>query len=573
MKWFLLALTILILKTSALSLDREAFIFTKYNLDIQIDPEQQRLEVRGSIVVRNDSDMPQKNIPLQISSSLNWISIRIAGKAADFIAQPYTSDIDHTGGLSEAIMTLPQAVPPKGSIEMEVGYEGTIPLDATRLTSLRIPKRISEQSDWDEIGKKFTAVRGIGYVTWYPIATEAADLSDKDAVFETIARWKRREAQSEMYVNLHFTQENSDEAPRLLCGGQKTNQTTEQIGPAQLVTIACAYSPVRLAVPSFALGRYSALERPEIDIYYLAEHKAAAENYALAAELEVPFVTEWFGAPRLKAEVVELAGDRSSPFESEASLFTPLVSDDSTKYTLAVVHQLTHAAFLSPRLWIYEGLAHFAQAVAVENKSGRQAALDFIGVHLASIAAAEKSAMEKHDPNGEAAESLINTDAEEFYRSKAMYVWWMLRDLVGDQALKKSLAAYRPNEDKDPSYMPRLIQAQTKRDLEWFFDDWVYRDHGLPDFRVQSAYPRKLVSGGYMVTITVENLGNAGAEVPLILKMEGGEIRKLLEVHAKSKASIRIESATTPQEIILNDGIVPESDVSNNTYKIVLPQS
>jgi hypothetical protein len=121
--------------------------------------------------------------------------------------------------------------------------------------------------------------------------------------------------------------------------------------------------------------------------------------------------------------------------------------------------------------------------------------------------------------------------------------------------------------------MPRLIQAQTKRDLEWFFDDWVYRDHGLPDFRVQSAYPRKLVSGGYMVTITVENLGNAGAEVPLILKMEGGEIRKLLEVHAKSKASIRIESATTPQEIILNDGIVPESDVSNNTYKIVLPQS
>ena len=76
--------------------------------------------------------------------------------------------------------------------------------------------------------------------------------------------------------------------------------------------------------------------------------------------------------------------------------------------------------------------------------------------------------------------SLVNTTSEELYRSKAMYVWWMLRDMVGEAALKKALAAYRPEQDKEPSYMPRLIAAQTQRDLEWFFDDWVYRDRGLP---------------------------------------------------------------------------------------------
>jgi uncharacterized protein YfaS (alpha-2-macroglobulin family) len=87
---------------------------------------------------------------------------------------------------------------------------------------------------------------------------------------------------------------------------------------------------------------------------------------------------------------------------------------------------------------------------------------------------------------------------------------------------------------------------------------------------VESAYPRKLAAGGYLVTVTIENLGNAGAEVPIILKFEGGEIRKRLEVRAKSKASIRIETAATPQEVIVNDGSVPESDMSNNSYKIAI---
>ena len=103
----------------------------------------------------------------------------------------------------------------------------------------------------------------------------------------------------------------------------------------------------------------------------------------------------------------------------------------------------------------------------------------------------------------------MKTTSEELYRSKAMCVWWMLRDMVGDAALKKALATYRPEQDKEPSYMPRLIAAQTQRDLEWFFDDWVYRDRGLPDFKVESAFSRKTMAGPYLLTITLDNLGTA----------------------------------------------------------------
>jgi len=116
--------------------------------------------------------------------------------------------------------------------------------------------------------------------------------------------------------------------------------------------------------------------------------------------------------------------------------------------------------------------------------------------------------------------------------------------------------------------MPRLIQAQTQKDLEWFFDDWVYRDRGLPDFKVESAFTRKTLPEGYMVTITVSNLGTAGAEVPLTVKFAGGEVTKRLVVRGKSNGVIRVEVPKPPEEVVVNDGSVPESDMTNNVYKI-----
>jgi hypothetical protein len=342
---------------------------------------------------------------------------------------------------------------------------------------------------------------------------------------------------------------------------------------AQFLMTDCSFSPLGLTVPAIAMARYSVLSRPSITIDYLPEHKSGAESYALAAELTAPLVTEWFGGLLQKTEIVDLADPEAAPFESGSMLLTPLGSTDSTMYQLAAVHQLTHDAFFSPRPWIYEGLAHFAQALEREQLNGRQAALDFMARHRTAIADAEKTLAAAHNQNEPSKESLINTSSEEFYRSKAMYVWWMLRDMVGDTALKKALAAYHSDQDMESSYVQHLVEAQTHRDLEWFFDDWVYRDRGLPDFRVESAYPRAKVDSGYITTITIENLGDAGAEVPVTLRMEGGEVTKRLEVHAKSKAAVRIEAATAPLEVVVNDGSVPESDVSNNVFKVPSPDA
>jgi aminopeptidase N len=190
-----------------------------------------------------------------------------------------------------------------------------------------------------------------------------------------------------------------------------------------------------------------------------------------------------------------------------------------------------------------------------------------MGLHRSVFSEAEKQTATPRSGD-EASRSLVNTTSEELYRSKAMCVWWMLRDMLGDQALKKAIAAYRPEQDNSPSYMPKLIAAQTQRDLEWFFDDWVYRDRGLPDFKIASAFPRKTLTETYMVTITVDNLGTAGGEVPVTVKFAGGEITKRVEVRAKNKGVVRVEVPAAAVEVVVNDGSVPESDMTNNVFKI-----
>ena len=123
-------------------------------------------------------------------------------------------------------------------------------------------------------------------------------------------------------------------------------------------------------------------------------------------------------------------------------------------------------------------------------------------------------------------------------------MWWMLRDMVGDDALKEAIRNIAPrttDNDKDPKYVEQLIEAAAKRDLGWFFDDWVYHDRGLPDLRVQSVHPWKTEKGMQIITVTLENLGSAGAEVPFTIRFEGGEITTRLEVRAKSTATTRVE--------------------------------
>ncbi len=357
---------------SSHALDREAFTFTRYDLEVRVAPARQWLEAKGHITLRNDSAEPQRVATLQISSSLDWVSLRAGDQPVQVVTQSYTSDVDHTGSLSEALVTLPQLVAPGQTAELEIAYAGIIPADSTRLRRIGAPARLAARNDWDQIDESFTAVRGLGYVAWYPVALPAASFSEGNEVFDTIARWQQRHAASEMRMDFCVQHEvlTADAAWPILNGEERPSEPATATtpgsragAPGPSLCRRYRFSSLGSVAPAFAVGKYGVLDQPPVEVAYLPGQRATATDYAAAIPAVQPLVTDWFGPVHSKLRIVELDKPEAEPYESGAVLFAPLGTVERKSLEITLTHSLTHAAFDSPRRWIREGAAHFAQAL------------------------------------------------------------------------------------------------------------------------------------------------------------------------------------------------------------------
>ena len=618
----------------SLALDRTAFNFPAYDLEIHIDPHQHWLAVEGTLELRNISGKPQTEAALQISSSLRWLSVQHDGAAMEWLAQSYTSDIDHTGMLSEAIVKFDRPLAPGQSLRLTVRYAGTVTRDATRLERIGTPRQVALRSDWDQIGDNFTALRGAGFVAWYPVSTEAASLSAGNELFEALRDWRERQASAVMRVKLRVEaqsrpsepiagspgtpQEAQAEKARLTFvgngaaigqdSGGKEKETELDGSRTVLAQEFRGVEPVLVMLKDAA----STTDRPNVAAYYTAAHTSLARDYMAAVEAVILPLEEWFqpqlgrsgktagiGKAQSKVVLVELADPETLPYQTGSYSFMPLRAATRAAAEVAMARVVAEAMLDSRRAWVRDGLAGFAQALIRERQGGRKAALDYLGQFGSTLAEAEaqsvgaaakvNSASASADapqpqqaksglagePPATRAQPLVVTADEIYLRTKAAYVWWMLRDMVGDVKLQAALAAYRAAEDRDTGYVQRLIEQQfsPRRDLEQFFDDWVYRDRGLPQLRIVSALARKTLGEQTVTAVTVENLGEAGCEVPVIVRGGGIEARASLLVPGKGKAIMRVPLAATPTEVEVNDGSVPESSRERHVMQVGGPAS
>ena len=603
----LLALLLLAGAFNLYSLDRDAFTITSYRLNVQVDRASHVFAVTyGRLVLRNDSKVPQKNVSLQISSSLEWNDIGTDDDPLDcncfappkrklqWLGEPYTSDIDHTGVLSEAIVTLEKPVPPGGSVAIDVQYGGKITPDSTRLTRMGLPQDLALHSDWDQISETFTAVRGLGNVVWYPVSIDAVSMSEGNAVSDAIAVWKERHRNSDFFAYLGVTAPAKPPLPCIASNaangkgywtvGGETNDPNAPPGDAsqeqqQLRGITLETYKLQNTTPAFAMfSTCDALSHPDIDITFTPEHSVIAKDYAAAAEASEPLLDAWVPHPfHRPIRVIELTDSDANPYQDGAALFTPLISATQSNLQLLFLPTQVAARFATPRPWMRKGLGIFMQAILSRERGGRDAALKFLDQYEPPLAKAEElartgePASKNSLPRSDSDNTLLNTTDELYLGVKGGFVFWMLHDMLGETALQHALAAYRAEADREPTYFQKLLQSQTKHDLEWFFDDWVYRDRGLPDFRITTAYSRKLLSSNgegdqYQVTVTIENSGSAGAEVPVKVQTETGEkvVRVLVRGHDKGYA--RVEVPDPPTHVVVNDGSVPESKTGNNVY-------
>jgi hypothetical protein len=556
--------------------EREAVTFTAYDLDLHLTPVSAGIEAHANFTVRNDGKAPLKQIAVQISSSLVWESLRFRTGASAFVQHRINNDADHTGVAREAVLTLPQPLAPGASVELSAIYGGSIPQSGERLERIGAPEDKAAQADWDAIAAA-TALRGYGNVLWYPVAGAPVFLGDGAKLFDSVGRAKLR--QQAATVRLRLTVAYSGDAPdaAYFCGRRELftavsdNDGVPVASGQGVATAEFQSQPLGFRVPSLFLTDRAATTTDGALIRAVTEQSGVLMDYAAAAAKVQPLLMDWLGENPLGP--LDLIDHDGQPFEDDGLLVTPLHSGEPAALAPVLAHTLAHSWFASNHAWLDEGMAQFLSLLWVETNDGRQAGLDRLQASARTLALAEPDfTAGKNEAQGQ---SLINASSEVYYRTKAASVLWMLRSITSDEALKQAFKLYRKNHAADATAegFEEVLEETSHKDLKWFFDDWVYRDRGLPDLSIANISPRPAAaqggkSAGWLVAVSVRNDGDAAAEVPVTVRSGGLTATERLRVPGRSNAATRILFQDTPEEVIVGDGTVPEVRESIHVKKV-----
>jgi hypothetical protein len=562
--------------------ERASLTFTAYDLDVHLAPAQSQLAVHGGFTVKNSGKEPLARLTFQISSSLRWESFGIRSServsSLPFTVQTIDTDADHTGNATEAVVTLPQPLQPGASLELTSFYSGEVKQSAERLERIGAPLDQAARADWDQISLERTALRGFGNVLWYPTSAALVFLGDGAKLFQSVGQTKLQQATAT--VHLRLTVEYIGDAPdaAFFCGRREQlkamseNQSLPVAESPGVATAEFSERPLGFRTLSlFVTDRAGTLTDDSL-ISAVTEHYDALPNYGAAGEKVRPLLTDWLGREPLG--LLTILDHDGQPFEDDALLVAPVRASAPDVLAPSLAHSLAHVWFSSSHVWLDEGVAQFLSLLWMEQGQGREVAVAHLQEEAKTLALAEPAATQNVNSGGEG-QSLVRARDEIYYRTKAAAVLWMLRSIVGDDALKQALKFYRTDKlDGDPTEFQRVLERTAKRELGWFFDDWVYNDRGLPDLSIASVTPRAFdkiadKGAGWLVAVEVRNDGGAAAEVPVTVRSGTLTATQRLRIPGRSSASTRIIFEGTPDEVLVNDGSVPEVAASIHTRQIV----
>lgn len=143
---------------------------------------------------------------------------------------------------------------------------------------------------------------------------------------------------------------------------------------------------------------------------------------------------------------------------------------------------------------------------------------------------------------------------------KGLFVLLMLEDLIGKEALWKSLRAFRDGhragEAADWPDVQRAVRKVTGKDYTWFFDQWLRRA-GVPEVRL-SEVRQSLENGKYVVTAQIEQFGTPyRLRLPVVLKTSNGKTMSRTVETSGAKTAVRLTCDAPPARLDLDpEGIV-----------------
>ena len=375
--------------------ERSAIEITSLSLDLHIAPAGFREEAHTTITVRNRGAAAVTRIPLQLSSTLHWLSASASSPTGvqpiPFTQSPITTDTDHTGYAEEAIFTPTAPLAAGASLTLSVFYGGEIKRSGDRLELIGAPHDRALNTDWDEIAPttdgSATALRGFGNVLWYPVSapaaafeTATASSTSSPASAGTTAASPCACASRSTTLAIRPTPPSSTARFSALTRAPDTDdQVIDQTHG--LATADFSAAPVGFRTPSLFLTAQQAETTPDQTLTVISPQMDVAQPYAVAAANLKPVVAELLGeTPRSSLVLLDHAGE---PFEDGSFLVAQLSAAAEPKAIAPrILPALTHA-WMSPQsrivpassLWIDQGLPEFMSLVWAERSQGLEAAI------------------------------------------------------------------------------------------------------------------------------------------------------------------------------------------------------
>ena len=534
------------------------------------------MAVLARITIRSSSAKPLSKIALQISSSLHWDGVSVMQNGTSvklpFDQHMLETDADHTGAASECLISLPEPLKPGASSKLTLLYSGAIHQTGVPLGRLGASETEVARASWDVISPEGTFLRGFGDVLWYPVASAQVFLGDGSALSQAAGQQMLRQSAAPFRIRVSAEYTGKSPAEILFCGRQgalrdvKDQRDAPFADASGVATAEFSLPELGFRIPSLFVTNDAVLGNSGIVRVVSADTSALDRLTAASAPISA-FLSEWLGKGTDRNLTV--IDHRGVSYADHALLVAPVSGADADTLVSELAPGLANASFRSAHGWLDQGVPQFLTLLWIERTKGRPALMSSFEEQLHALSFAE--AMTHPARSG----GLLAAVDPVFYRVKAMAVLWQLRGIVGDDALKVAIDRYssEPHWDRDAHGFQKLVEEVSAKDLRWFFDDWVYEDHGLPDLSIASVTPRALAStaagrSGWLVAVEVRNEGDAAAEVPVTIRSGALTATERLRINAHAAASTRILFQGTPQEVQVNDGSVPETASSVHTESI-----
>lgn len=308
-----------------------------------------------------------------------------------------------------------------------------------------------------------------------------------------------------------------------------------------------------IGAAQFAVGKMDSNYSVPVTAWVYPQDKSKGfYDYALAPGI-LQFFTEYIGPfPFEKLANVESKTIFGGMENAGAIFYAENSVSGNRKSEDLISHEIAHQWFGDmateksfAHLWLSEGFATYLTNIYWEKKYGnaafqerlkkdRQQAVGFSKVNRNSIVDTTSGLME-----------LLNANSYQ----KGGWVLHMLRREAGDELFQRIIRSYYEKykgSNADTRDFQKVAEEVSGKNLEWFFDQWLYQP-GIPKIEVQWKMQ------GNDLVITVQQTGKTVFQFPLTIGyLVGGKMQEKTIGVARQKETFALPMATKPTKLVLD---------------------